>query len=481
MGLVAGVVALNVLFVAAGYCALAAPLAGRSVASRAGYAGLALLVGAALAGVGTFLATIAGAAAGIGTLIAVLAIVAAAGLGLARWPRARAALGVPAGRAPEAAGARLVAVAAAYVVVAVCGFALVGGFRSSPWLDDVWGIWLPKGVALAELGLDPSLFAPNARYVPFDVLDYPLWWSVLLALDMRFVGEIDVRAVDAQLAILLVAFVGAVARLLWGSVRPWLLAVALLLLAASPELLRHAQGGIADLPLAIYLTLFTLALAGWVARRHGFWLLVAAVSGAASVAIKSEGLPQLLIVAAFVAIVAGLVDARAIAGIGLAVGIAVLTAVPWLLWRDAHDVPSSVRARDALDPGYLADRADRAEQSASSLAQELLHPHWLFVVPLVLVLGLAAARSLQRPIALAPGLLVAVLYAFWVWAYWAESEDIDYLLATSAYRVVDTPVLVAWLGVPLLAEALVAQSSSARQASSMSENGATAGSTPGTY
>jgi hypothetical protein len=457
MGLVPGVLVLNALFVATGYCALSASLASLPARAWAGYAGLALVLGAAFAGVGTFLAAIAGADAGAATLGVVLAGAAAAGLAAGRWPRARGALAVPSPPALEPAEdrARLVALAAGFAVVAICALALVGGFRSSPWLDDVWGIWLPKGVALAELGLDPHLFAPDARYVPFDVLDYPLWWSILLALDMRFVGEIDLRAVDAQLAILLVAFVGAAARLLWGHVRPWVLSVALLFLVASPELLRHAQGGIADLPLALYLMLFVLALAGWVARRNGFWLLVASVCGAAGVAIKSEGLPQLLVVAAFVAIVAAAVDARAIAGIGLAVGVAVLTAVPWLLWRDAHDVPSSVRARDALDPGYLADRAERAGQTASSLVQELLHPHWLLVVPLVLVLGVAAARRLRRPVALAPATLVAVLYGFWVWAYWAESEEIDYLLATSAYRVVDTPVLIAWLGVPLLAERLL--------------------------
>jgi hypothetical protein len=422
MGLVAGVAALNALFVAAGYCALAAPLAGRSLAGRAAFAGLALLVGAALAGVGTFVAAIAGATVGLGALFAVLVLVAGIGLGLARWPRARTALAAPAEPVATSAGPRVVALAAGYAVVVIAGLALVGGFRSSPWLDDVWGIWLPKGIALGELGLDPRLFAPNARYVSFDVLD----------------------------------FLGAVARLLWGHVRPWVLAVGLLALAASPEVLRHVQGGIADLPLALYLSLFALGLAGWIARRRGFWLLVASVCGAAAVAIKSEGLPQLLAVAVFVAVAAAVVDRRALAGIGLATGIAVLTTVPWLLWRSAHDVPSSVRARDALDPTYLADRAERAGPAASSVAQELLHPHWFFAVPLVLVLGLLAARRLRQPLALAPALLVAVLYGFWVWAYWAESENLDFLLATSAYRVVDTPVLIAWLAVPLLAEALLA-------------------------
>jgi hypothetical protein len=48
MGLVPGVLALNALFAAVGYCALAAPLARRGLRERASWAGLALLVGAGL-------------------------------------------------------------------------------------------------------------------------------------------------------------------------------------------------------------------------------------------------------------------------------------------------------------------------------------------------------------------------------------------------------------------------------------------------
>jgi hypothetical protein len=332
---------------------------------------------------------------------------------------------------------------------------VVGGFRSSPWLDDVWGIWLPKGVMLAERGLDPRLFAESGPYVPYDVLDYPLWWSAVLALDVRFVGEIDLRAADAQLALLLVAFLGAAARLLWGFVRPPLLASSLLLVAAAPELLRHAQGGIADLPLALYLALFALALACWMAQRGGFWLMLAWTAGVAAVAIKSEGVPQLLLLGGIALAVAAAIDRGALAGIVLAAGGALLTAVPWLLWRADHDVPGSVSVADALDPSFLVDRSERVGPAAREVAWQLLHPHWLFVVLLAAGLGLAAARRLRRALPLVPAGTITALYAFWVWAYWAEREDLDFLLTTSAYRVVDTPVLLAGLAVPVLAEAVL--------------------------
>jgi hypothetical protein len=271
----------------------------------------------------------------------------------------------------------------------------------------------------------------------------------VLALDMRFVGRIDLRAVDAQTALLVVAFVGAVARLLWGRVRPWLLAVGLVPLVAAPELWRHAQGGLADLVLALFLALFALALALWAYEHRGFWVLVAALAGAVGVSIKSEGAPELLVLAAVAAVFAG---SRALRGIALATGLALLAAVPWWLWRSAHDVPASLSVRDAVDPGYLADRSERAAPAAQELLAQLLHPHWLFVVPLLAILSVAAAVRLRDARALAPLAAVAALYAFWVWAYWAETENLDYLLTTSAYRVVDTAVLVAAVSVPILAE-----------------------------
>ena len=82
------------------------------------------------------------------------------------------------------------------VVAAVCVVGVVGGFRSTPWLDDVWGIWLPKGLALWHHGLDERLFAPSGEYVTFGVPDYPLWWSVVTRLDVQAVGGLDVRVVS---------------------------------------------------------------------------------------------------------------------------------------------------------------------------------------------------------------------------------------------------------------------------------------------
>src|SRR5204863_9223527 len=173
---------------------------------------------------------------------------------------------------------------------------------------------LPTGRALDTVGLDPQLWRPDPSLhmvfgndyesLYFIRPDNPLWWSVVLTLVMRVVGAVDMRAVNVQLAFLLVAFVGATGRLLWGWVRPWLLFPGLLLLLSAPELLRQAQGGDADVPLAIYLALAVLATVGWLAERSRFALVLAFVFGAAAIQIKSEGVLELVLDLAIVSILA---------------------------------------------------------------------------------------------------------------------------------------------------------------------------------
>ena len=484
MGLVAGVVGLNLAFAAAGYALLSAfaPL-------RPSYAGVAHVCGAGATGVAVFLLAIAGLHVGLLSLAVALAAVAGAGIGAARVlgsasartgsassdPRGaegdpvfrpgvgsfaadasspRGAEGHPVVRPGvgglAAAASSLGAAVLLAGLVAVLALVVLGSFRTAPTLDDAWGIWLPKGVALGAHGLDARLFVPNGRYLAFEVPDYPLWWSSVSELNLRVVGTLDVRVMDAQLALLTLAFVGAVARLLWGRVRPWLLAGALLLLVASPQLLRHVQSGGADLVLGIFLALFALGAALWLADAERLGLVVAGVCAAAALAVKTEAAPEVAIVLAVVLVAA---RRRRRALLGAAAG-AYATALPWWIWRAAHDVPERVPLRDALDPSYLADRTGRVGQSASTLAGHLLDPtEWLLVVPLLIVLSLAAAR--RRRAALAPLVAVALGWAFLMWVYWAAPDDLDYLLGTSAYRTVDPFVLLAAVALPPLAESVL--------------------------
>ena len=198
-----------------------------------------------------------------------------------------------------------------------------------------------------------------------------------------------------------------------------MLAGSLLLLVLSPELWRHVQGGVADLPLAIYLGLaLTVALQ-----------------------IKTEALVE---VAALVT-VGTLFFARRFLWLALAL----LAAMPWLAWRWLHDVPS----RAELD----LTRVERVPDAARAVAEHLFDPtEWLVLVPLAIVLALLA----RKPKALLlPGALLAVVLI----AYWIDRDEIGYVLATSAYRVIDPIVLSAAVLIPLLAESFFQQRESLRE------------------
>lgn len=418
--MIGGVLAVNLAFVVVGYALLGRPRWHWS------WAGLALLVGAGAVGTLVFFATIVGLHASL--WVAALAAVILVALG-GFAPSNRLSLA-------QRPGARVGPLAGALfgLVTAVCLLGIVGGFRSSPWLDDAWGIWLPKGLALWHHGLDARLFVPNGGFVTFGVPDYPLWWSVLSSLDVQAAGEVDVRVMCAQLALLTAGFVGATARLLWGYVRPSVLAAGLALLVLSPELWRHVQGGVADLPLALYLALGVLSGALWLKSRAPFHLVLAGFAFAVALQIKTEALPE---VAALVLV--GTLFARRLAWTGFAL----LAALPWILWRWIEDVPS----RAKLD----FTRTDRLPDAVRAVSEHLFDPtEWLVLVPAVIVLALLARRPKSL---LVPAALVAVVLV----AYWIDRDEIGYVLATSAYRVIDPIVLSAAVLIPLLAESFLQQ------------------------
>ena len=397
--------------------------------------GLAVVLGAGVVGSLVFLATIAGAPAGYVTFAVAGAVAAAIPLPVPR--RAAPPVGIAEG-----------ALATLLATVSLLG--LVGGFRSSPWLDDAWGLWLAKGMMLATRGLDARVFAPSNEFVAFEVPDYPLWWSAVSALDVRASG-LDVRAMNAQLAILAVAFLGAALRLLWGRVRPWVALGAVALVALSPEFWRHAQGGGADLPLAIFVALAVLCAALWITGDEMRLLVLAAVFAAVALQIKTEALPELALLS-----LVGVAAARGRrARFALAACAAFATALPWLLWRAVHDVPSRLPLGDALDPGRLADRGDRVWPTVRTVTGHVLDPtEWMLVLPVALALVVAAALRRDRAAA-AAAVCLAGLWLLLVFVYWADRDPLEFVLTTSAYRVVDPLVLTAAVLTPLLAERLL--------------------------
>lgn len=470
-GVVLGVVGLNAVFAAVGYAVLAAGLKGLSPRALASWAGVALLVGAALVGVALCGVAAAGGTTGPTALGAVAGILVAGGLAAAILlpgspPTALAQAPPP---LPRAAAA--VATAAAFGLAAVALAVLVGGFRTSPWLDDTWFFWLPKGLALDAHGLDPHLFVRNDRYVSLQSEPYPLWWPVVTSLDVRFGGEVDLRAVNGQLAILTAAFLGAAARLLWRRVRPHLLFPGLLLLACSPELLRQAQGGGADLPLAYMVALSALAASLWVSARDRLALFLAFAFAAAAVQIKEEGIA---LVAIFL-VAFGLFALRRAVLLWGALALGAATSLPWFLWRREHAVGNPVSFGEALSRIAGFEGAHEVGVIADRLAYHLTNPReWLIAVPLALLLALAVAVGGRSPRELALPLGLGAAYLFWIAVYWGNNnEDVEAWLGTSAYRVVDSLVVVAAVFSPLLAER--ALSVRAAPAPSAEGSGAAAG------
>jgi hypothetical protein len=480
MGLVGGVLGLNLAWLVVGGLILAGPLSVLGLRARASYAGVALLVGAGATGVVMHAAVVAGARATLATFAAVTIGLATAGL-LLRAPLARLAP-APAGAPPRGPVGRAAGVLEALGIAALAGIlalTVFAAFRTAPFLDDTWTLWVPRGLALESFGLDARLFEPNARYATLAHPDYPLWWSLALALDLRFVGDLDLRAASAQTAILVAAFFAAVARLLWGRVRPWVLWPALALLAASPELLRQIGSGGADLALAVFLVTFVLAAAIWVAAGDPLALMLAGILGSVALLVKSEGAPQLAILLLSVTVLGAGQPPRRLLYLWGAVAAAFAAAAPWFVWRAAHGATrlSDISLTNATDPGYLLDRSDRVGPAAETLLRHVTSPsEWLIVVPLLVAASVGAAVKRRAARWLGALLPAAALFAFWVWVNWADPSDLAYRLGTSSYRVIDALMLLAGVLVAVCAEAL-ANGPAPRDASSGAAV-ATAGAAP---
>lgn len=436
---VVGLAIVNATFALVGYAVLPPTL------RRPASAGLALLLGAAAVGVALAVLAVLGLTVTLAAFFATAAVLAAAGAAAGLRRR-----GPPPTAAPEPPG--LVAPFAAGAVAAIVVLLTVAAFRTSAWLDDAWTFWLPKGLLLTGRGLDPRPFSGSGGVLPFISPDYPLWWSLVGGVDTHAVGHVDLRALAAQDALFVAAFVAAAAQLLRRWVRPRILWPCLLVLTAAPEVASQALDGGADVPLAIYVSLAALAGLLWILEGERYWLVPAFLASAAAANLKSEGLPLLVLCLLVPALLVPQSRARAAPLAAVLVG-ALLTLVPWLAWRAGHGVSSAVTSASLVDPAHLARHVGRLSTSVHAVAGDLASPRrWLVVVPLFLAVSVWAAVVDRRPAWLAPALGIGLGLAFFAWIYWGGSIDLHYWTTTSAYRVVDTLALLAATATPLLAE-----------------------------
>ena len=430
------------------------------VRSLASYLGVALLVGAGAAGV-----VLAGlAACGVRTTPAIVLITSLGlgiiGAGAGRWSARRrpAVPPMPEGslRRRSSTVERLVATGAGCLVATWTALALYGSFRTAPWLDDTYTMWFAKGIALQTVGLDDRLFTMHQESIPFYRLDYPLWWSIHSSAASTLLGDVDVRTVVAETAVLVAAFIGAVARMLWDFVRPSILWASVLALLLSPSFVSAMRSGGADLPLALYVGAFLLASGIWLAKRDGLALCVAGICAATAVAIKSEGAPIIVLSGTLAGLLALHSRRREVFAL-LLTGIAALaSALPGFLWRQLHDVHNAISFGDAVDPFHLAARSERVWPSVRALALESVDPgSWAPFAVVAVIASLLAVVIHKRLVWAAPGVILVVGIAFWTWTYWVDPFPLEIRVERATPRVILSVIVPLVVSLPLVLDRLL--------------------------
>jgi hypothetical protein len=251
-------------------------------------------------------------------------------------------------------------------------------------------------------GLDAAVFG-NVAYADFHP-DYPLLVPALEAFAFRF--DVGVRVVHVEFWLLLAAFTGALVELLRDRVGPLATWAAAIAVAWTPKFGAEALSANADIPLAVFLVLAALAAWLWVAEESMPALALVAVFGAACLATKLEGAPELGIVLAVAFVLALRRSRRRALGLVAAGGIAAAIALlPWRLWTAWHDVPQAYAAGEVADT-LGSPEASRVPIATLLLLRQLFDPQvWLLLVPLALIALAVAAVAARRS---RDGVLVAL-------------------------------------------------------------------------
>ncbi len=304
---------------------------------------------------------------------------------------------------------------------------------------DGWAMWAPKAHALY---VDGDVWGPVFRESAYLVQhqEYPVLLPSLQALSADALGRFDATLIDVESGALLVAFGWGAWALLRLVVAPWLAAGVALALTGSVQLIGNGAGNYADTAVASFTALGLLSMLVWLARGATATLVLSALFFAAAASTKVEGLVFALAgIATVLATARGF--GRPLRPVGWFAG-AVL-AVP-ALWAvvDRLNGPGSknVDRRAFTDPDTMADAAGRIPNAASGLLS-VIWERW----PLVSIL-LATAVS---AVCLVRLWWHAAFFVVWgglsfvslVAVYYASVAPIDWLLATSADRVVFSLVL----------------------------------------
>lgn len=438
----AGLVALNLVFLGAGYLLLWAVKGLDSLSELLRLAGAAYLLGlAAVVLAGTEL-LVAGVAPTVPVVLGVAAALCAAGL-LAgrRLGRGRPSLRLG-GRASEPFLLAGLAVSALALVLLEAFFraARVQGLLAY----DAWAFWVPKAKAIYFFGgLDKALFLQLAHP------RYPILVPTLEAMDFHFMGSVDTTVLHVQFWFLLAGFVLAVAGLLRPQVRLMLIWPFLAVALVMPDLDYRALNPMADATRDYFFVAGALCIGLWLVRAEAWLLVSAGVFLGAAMSTKREGsLLAACLVAAALAVTARRARsawprlAAAAAG-GFALS------VPWLLWVRLHHLP---REYESVTWHGMWSHLSRVWPGLR-LTTELTFDWnlWLLGAPL----GVAAALVLLARRRDALGGLYALTFllgiAGFTWVFWGvTSFPLDKSDRTGIPRAVGALVLLSLAFAPLM-------------------------------
>jgi len=259
------------------------------------------------------------------------------------------------------------------------------------WAYDSWTFWTPKARALAALGgLDARWFTSADLTSP----DYPILLPAVEAAGFRFTGY-EVRLLDAQSWLFLVAFAGAFWEIVAPRARAWVAAAALATIVVAPSMADQLASAEADVPLAAFVACAGLCVYLFVTERSAPGLLLFAVLAAGAVATKVEGSIFVLALTIAAAALALRVSRRAaIAVVGAAAAAFVAGLLPWRIWVAAHDIPSQTSFGRVVDPGFLVGHVSRLPYATAYVLGRVADPRaWLLLVPLCIVATVVAWRA----------------------------------------------------------------------------------------
>lgn len=442
---VGGLLACNLLFLAAG-CGVLRLFGGwRTPRGLARMIGVAYLAGVAAVGVSLQLVLVLGAPFNRWVVVAVSGALALSGVG------ARRPIDSPAhaARVPTFLQPAVVALIAIVALMAVdLWFQPLG-----VW--DAWAQWTAKARALVVLnGLDEALLA-SAPYRPWNP-DYPVLVPAIEAADFSFMRDFDTRAIHLQFWLIYAGFLLALLELLRGRVREALVWPFVLAIALVPAVQIQTAAALADVPVAVFFALAGIFAWRLVVDSDRLALRLFPVFAAGAYATKYEGRIYIAALSATMIALVALTARNKLRATIASVLAALIGLIPWMLWVSRHDVVGifSTSLTERLGSG-LIQSADRIPTTLEALARSVFDPtRWLLLGLVLLISVVVAWRALPRRIE--PWLVVGtatLVIGGLVLVYWATPLELHWHLRQSARRVVTGPILFVTVLVPLLLEA----------------------------